>query len=264
MLDEALGKKSVSDASHITLHSSPSAAILPPVDRHLKERLVGAAVLVAAAIILIPEMLSGPRDSVAVQHESAVSGASDPNGVKTYTIDLSTAKPHASEQPATLSQPFVETPPQITPKASAEESAPAVESAPKQAVLAQPAAEKKSSAEKEASEKPSASPPVADATATSSTATNDKKAGDKKTGDKKAADNGAWAVQVASFAARATSDRIASELKAKGYPAFVTAFAVKGQTMYRVRVGPAEDRAAAETLLKKIKPLHPGAAIVAQ
>jgi DedD protein len=30
------------------------------VERIVKERLVGAAVLMAAAIILIPEMLSGP------------------------------------------------------------------------------------------------------------------------------------------------------------------------------------------------------------
>jgi cell division septation protein DedD len=31
--------------------------------------------------------------------------------------------------------------------------------------------------------------------------------------------------------------------------------------MYRVRVGPVEDRAAAEALLKKIRPLHPQAAL---
>jgi DedD protein len=71
-------------------------------------------------------------------------------------------------------------------------------------------------------------------------------------------------VQVASFSVRTTSERIAAELKQKGYPAFVTSFATTGQTMYRVRVGPVEDRSAAEALLKKIKPLHPGAAVVAQ
>jgi DedD protein len=80
----------------------------------------------------------------------------------------------------------------------------------------------------------------------------------------RASEHGAWAVQVASFSVRTTSERIAAELKQKGYPAFVTSFATTGQTMYRVRVGPVEDRSAAEALLKKIKPLHPGAAVVAQ
>ena len=42
------------------------ALYFAPVERKVKERLVGAAVLMAAAVILIPEMLSGPdRESQA-------------------------------------------------------------------------------------------------------------------------------------------------------------------------------------------------------
>ena len=57
------------------------------VERHVKERLVGAAVLIAAAIILIPEMLSGP-DRDARSEATGPSGAGGETPLKTYTIDL--------------------------------------------------------------------------------------------------------------------------------------------------------------------------------
>jgi DedD protein len=74
---------------------------------------------------------------------------------------------------------------------------------------------------------------------------------------------GGWSVQVASFSVRATSERVTADLKSKGFPAFVASFAGTGQTMYRVRVGPVADRAAADALLKKIKPLYPDANVAA-
>jgi len=68
------------------------------VERIVKERLVGAAVLMAAAIILIPEMLSGPdRGSRA---EPAAQSRNDAP-IKTYTIDLSQS-PSAQPAPAVV------------------------------------------------------------------------------------------------------------------------------------------------------------------
>ena len=173
------------------------------VDRHLKERLVGAAVLAAVAYILIPEMLDGPRDAVtpAPSGEPAVDG-----GMKSYTIDLTAPKTREVESP---------------PAQQAEKPAPK----PTDSMASKP---------ERAPEKPSAAAPA----------------------------DGAWAVQVASFGARATSERIAEELKANGFSAYVVTFVAKEQTMYRVRVGPVRDRDAAEALLAKVKPLHPNAAIV--
>jgi len=59
------------------------------VERQFKERLVGAAVLVAAAVILIPEMLSGSGQARRAETSSSEtrSGRSDAP-MKTYTIDL--------------------------------------------------------------------------------------------------------------------------------------------------------------------------------
>ena len=66
------------------------------MERIVKERLVGAAVLMAAAVILIPEMLSGPDRTS--ESEPAAQARSDAP-IKTYTIDLSqspTAQPTPS------------------------------------------------------------------------------------------------------------------------------------------------------------------------
>ena len=70
------------------------------MERKVKERLVGAAVLMAAAVILIPEMLSGPdRESHAEQPAQSRSDAP----IKTYTIDLSQS-PSAQPTPAVVEE----------------------------------------------------------------------------------------------------------------------------------------------------------------
>ncbi len=74
---------------------------------------------------------------------------------------------------------------------------------------------------------------------------------------------GGWTVQVGSFGVRATSDRLAADLKREGFTAFIVAFQSSGNTLYRVRVGPARDRATAEVLLRRVKALHPAATLVA-
>src|SRR5688572_5172504 len=78
--------------SESDLKPARRTSILAPVERRVQERLVGAAVLMAAAIILIPEMLSGPR-----RGERAVTGQPSSDApLKTYTIDLNRSPGAAS------------------------------------------------------------------------------------------------------------------------------------------------------------------------
>jgi DedD protein len=245
-----------------------------PVDKYLKERLVGAAVLVAAAIILIPEMLSGPKDNVSAPVELPAQNGSDPSGLKTYTIDLSAPKSapaqanrEKAEQSSVESPAIVETvpPPKEIPSDGGEAT---------QGAAAQKSSDSQLPRERDrrlldeftAQEKPATHP-------TAKAAEKSEKALSAATpppatavSDKAIQQNtavGGWSVQVASFSVRATSERLSSDLKSKGYPAFVATFTGTGQTMYRVRVGPVADRPAAETLLKKIKPLYPDANVAA-
>jgi DedD protein len=217
-------------------------------------------------------MLSGPKDIVLAPAELPTLSA-ETNGVKTYTIDLNAAQngqaaqlnkqgsgPAPAESPAT--GVTLAPPPETSSGVTEDTRAPTQPPRAQQSTASQAALERDQRLIDEfpTQEKPVQKPEIKPA---------EKVAGATapaiaKTGTDTAAQSngiGGWTVQVASFGVRATSERIAGELKAKGYPAFVTAYAGKGQTMYRVRVGPVVDRAAAEQLLKKIKSLHPDANI---
>jgi DedD protein len=62
----------------------------------------------------------------------------------------------------------------------------------------------------------------------------------------------AWAVQVGSFASRDNADRLVSQLVASGFSAFITQIEEGGRPLYRVRVGPEQDRRRAEVLAERL------------
>jgi cell division septation protein DedD len=62
-----------------------------------------------------------------------------------------------------------------------------------------------------------------------------------------------WAIQVGSFASRANADRLAGELKGKGFSAFVSEGTSGGKKLFRVRVGPEADKAAAQSLAARLR-----------
>lgn len=268
------------------MHASDAAKplILRAVERPVKERLVGAAVLMAAAIILIPEMLSGPdRESPAKQ------AARGEGGVKTYTIDLSQSPGVAAanqgstvdnrapppEQSPTESVPPPEQLPTAQPQVSPESVAPApttpqeektpsasappprredpppvvVESPPPRQIAAQPAR-----VEAPPQSKVDTSPPRPVASAPSAPTSSAPAASTTRSG---------WAVQLGSYSSEATAERLMKEWRAKGQDAFVMPVKSGGKTLYRVRIGPTKDRAGSDAALKVVKASIPGAAVVA-
>ena len=68
---------------------------------------------------------------------------------------------------------------------------------------------------------------------------------------------------MGSYASEVTAERLMNEWRAKGQNAFVMPVKSGAKTLYRVRIGPTKDRAAAETALKSVKASIPGAAVVA-
>ena len=68
------------------------------MQRKLKERLVGAAVLIGIAVLVIPEFLSGPGTGEVVTSAIALPGENEP-GMKTHTIKLD---PPKAELPAPI------------------------------------------------------------------------------------------------------------------------------------------------------------------
>jgi cell division protein FtsN len=68
-------------------------------------------------------------------------------------------------------------------------------------------------------------------------------------------------VQLGSFASRANAERLVQKLKTQGFTASVSQGS-GGRHLYRVRVGPARDRAAAAQLQAKLKGAgHSGAVV---
>jgi DedD protein len=222
------------------------------VERQVKERLVGAAVLMAAAIILIPEMLSGPDR--ASHAEPAAAQSRDDAPIKTYTIDLSQS-PSAQPPPAVIDN---RAPPP-------EESAPAqpAEAQPAPGDQAMPEVPQQSAA---VTEQPRPQPPSqapAQAVVEAPTA-----AAPARTPQRPLASGGdaptsaRWAVQVGTFSKQANAERLAKQLRDRGQSAFVMPVKSGAATMYRVRIGPMQDRASAEATLRDVKASSPGAAIV--
>jgi len=64
--------------------------------------------------------------------------------------------------------------------------------------------------------------------------------------------------------AEAKAKQIAASLKAKDYPAYSGPVTANGKTLFRVRVGPFADRAAADELLKRVKAEYRDASVVPQ
>ena len=255
-------------------------AILPLVERHVKERLVGAAVLIAAAVILIPEMLSGPKRPAAPSAPARAGEAP----MKTYTIDLN----HSPDAPAATTGPKIEEPappPELVQRELAKEPPtpePAAQSATDDTTPRETAAEKVVRAD-DVSKPPERVPPtipesappkkvavpapepprpvvtqeperpapiaqpVPKPLATSATAPTSRQ----------------WAVQLGSFSSKPTAERVAQEWEGRGSKAFVMPVKAGTGMMYRVRLGPFAERSAADEALRKTGGKAPGAAVVA-
>jgi len=235
------------------------------VERHVKERLVGAAVLMAAAIILIPEMLSGPR-RVQEDGEQSAERIVNGSGLRTYTIELNDPGPSRAptaaddrvsprEQVAAVPRPSE---PQVPSAAAPAQSAAdreqnaerRVESAPPQAAAASPS---KPAVPSKSPEPPRTRPsaPAPSESATRSVAT----AAAVPTLE-------GWAVQLGSFANAATAERLAAEFRSTRRDVFVMPVRSGGKTLYRVRIGPMKDRSAAEATLRQVRAKVPAAAVV--
>ena len=78
----------------------------------------------------------------------------------------------------------------------------------------------------------------------------------------KAESSKGWAVQLGVFASRDNAERLAKQVKGKGYAVGVSESSANGKRLYRVRVGPEADRDAAVALGAKLRAAgHPGSVV---
>jgi len=182
------------------------------MDRALKERVIGAAVLVVVAVLIVPVFLDGPSgDAVNVQ-ESIILPGQDGEGVRQKTIVLE--RDRDQPVPAPRETTPVKTATEEPPKAASAAARPATKPTEKPADKPAPAAAK----------------PTREAQSTT----------------------GMWAVQLGSFSNQANAERLAADLRKEGYAAFLSQLQTGSQKLHRVRVGPQKDRPSAESMASKL------------
>lgn len=215
------------------------------MDLSLKQRLLGAAVLIALAVIFVPMFISGsgPKKSAEMETSSlAIPPAPDREfQTRVLPVDPASKSPVAPAAPvddnrvatvdtATAPKPTELPPPTVTEPAPA---TPAPKPAPSTATVPKPAA----------TTPPAPEPP--------------------KPVPGQAA-NGQYFVHLGVYTATKNAEELVASLKKDGFPAYAEGTSYQNKPASRVRVGPFADRAAAEAArlrIKQARPAVPGSVV---
>ncbi len=199
------------------------------MDRSLKERIIGAVVLVAVVVLVVPVFLDGPPNSDEIVSERVpLPGQSDQKS-QTVVLDRDRNEPvpasskepvRASSAPDQTAKPEANAPAvaEATPSPAAETKTPAVATKTPEATPNMPAAEQ----------------PTRLVTPTVGSTT------------------GMWAVQLGSFSSQDNAERLAADLRKRGFAAFLSQLATDSGQLHRVRVGPQKDRESAEAMAQRL------------
>ncbi len=188
------------------------------MNEQIKQRLVGAVVLVSLAVIFIPMLLDGGDDSSMPRYGSNIPPQPEFN-FEPLEIPLQPVEPIANDRPQVIDE--------VEPTAQPEQSQPA---------------ESKSSENK----------PLVQPTDTAAAKT-DKPEEIPTSIPKTAGEPVAWVVQVGSFSQSANALGLRDKLRKNGFTAFVEKYTDSGKTSYRVRVGPELKRETAEQMMQRLQ-----------
>jgi DedD protein len=205
------------------------------MDQALKERIVGAVVIVGLAVVLIPLVLDGPGAPPVVQPAApdVPAVAEEADGSRTYRYDLETP-PTDSDAAVTAPLDAAPAPAELSAARAPVASAATATTAPTPAPVAPAPVTAKPAPVPTTTAKPAA---PASVQATQPAAPK---------GDS------AWAAQAGTFSKAATARDLVARLQKLGFKAFVMEVKDGGRNLYRVRIGPVATRADAEALAKRV------------
>jgi DedD protein len=188
------------------------------MDRALKERIIGATVLVLFVVLVVPVFLDGPSNSGEVISEQVPLPGQSGEENQTIILNRDRTQPvpaaSSNKSPAEEPQEQQERPVSSTPAAPAPQREVESERAPDpepQSVQKEPEVVVAAVAEP-------------------------------------ASSTGMWAVQLGSFGNKENADKLAADLKKLGFAAFRSQWSTDSGELYRVRVGPQKDRESAEAV----------------
>ncbi len=209
------------------------------LETQLKQRLTGAVILVALVVIIVPEFLSGPPSDAPV--EGSTTASSDYQTVPAQPSN-SAAPPSVADNPmqgAAMRTYTIELANNEVPA----ESSSAVASAAAPDEPSAPTAGATSVATADANNRDRASAAVDEPPLSTSRPAGASRAPQPTAGQSA----GGYAVQIGSFGNRDNAERLVGSLRAKGFAAYMDQSS-GSRKLYRVRVGPVTERAAADAL----------------
>lgn len=196
----------------------------------LKQRLVGAAVIIALGVVIIPMLLdgSGSRIIQEIPERPVRNSVSGAGLIKNQTIPTLTKRDESSFGSKSVGS-----------KGTGFDTEPA-------AKIKSPSTIKSSASKTEptASKKPLAKAVIQKKKISESNVTR------VQVSQKLAS----WVVQIGSFNEKRKAIKLRDQFRGKGFSVFMEPLKnASNQSMYRVRVGPVQDRSQAETLLNQLK-----------
>ena len=189
------------------------------MERALKERIVGAVVLVTVVVLVVPVFLDGPDAPAEVTSEPVLLPGQDKQDVKTVVLDRERTVPIPNASDAAA---------EPEPSTANEVPDDVHDDAPADKPVSQP--------QPDAVTRPPPEPAAASS-------------GD----DSREPATGMWAVQLGSFANRDNAEKLAAGLRKQDYAAFLSRLEAAGGVRHRVRVGPLPSRESAEAMAARLK-----------
>lgn len=208
------------------------------MDRALKERIIGAVVLVALVVLVVPVFLDGPPEEGEVRTERVPLPGQDEQETQTVVLERNRSEPLPAQSPAQTVKSAAasgETSAKVSTGGDAPASAAVPEPAParppdrQDSAAAAGAGQPEPATSDEPAPREAATPAIAQSAAT-----------------------GMFAVQLGSFSSKENAERLAAELRKQGFAAFLSQLDAASGPLHRVRVGPQKDRQAAEAMAQRL------------
>jgi DedD protein len=207
------------------------------MDRALKERIIGAAVLVVFAVLIVPVFLDGPPESGEIVSERVpLPGQGAEGETRTVVLERDRDEPVPAAVSAAGSETRRSKPAQRDTGVKPE-SKPQPETKPESKPEPQPETPPES--------RPQPEPDSGAGTAPAEPAKQQAAAASESS-------TGMWAVQLGSFGNQQNAERLAADLRKQGFAAFLSQLSTESGRLHRVRIGPQKDRESAEAMAAKL------------
>ena len=185
------------------------------MERALKERIIGAIVLVIFVVLIVPIFLDGPPEDGEIVSERVLLPGQKDQDTKTVVLERGRSEPLPAAK-------------------SAENDSGKPEDVPAEPQVTQTTPEPVPQQETVREEQAPVSQPQTEAAKPAASTT------------------GMWAVQLGSFSNKENAEKLAADLRKQGYAAFLSQLQTSSGQLHRVRIGPQKDRASAEAMAARL------------